>query len=67
MKDTQPRLKIPHADDDKDDRFFFDMVLKDLSIPTEFATVEDGEQLMNYLNENSTALPDLLFHLQKDS
>ena len=55
------RLKILLADDDKDDRFFFDKALKDLPIPTQLITVENGEQLMEYLSENSENLPDALF------
>ncbi|MES2397190.1 MAG: response regulator [Bacteroidota bacterium] len=49
------------ADDDKDDRFFFDKALKSLAIPTKLTTVEDGEQLMDYLTKNSKNLPDVLF------
>lgn len=55
------KLNILLADDDKDDRFFFDKALKALPIPTELTTVEDGEQLMEYLAENSEKLPDVLF------
>lgn len=58
---TAKRLKILLADDDKDDRFFFDKAIKELDIPTELITVEDGEQLMSYLSENSENLPDVLF------
>lgn len=54
-------LNIVLADDDKDDRFFFDMVLKNLSIPTKLVTVEDGALLMNYLLKNTKNLPDVLF------
>lgn len=54
-------LSILLADDDKDDRFFFDKALKSLPFPTQLTTVEDGEQLMNYLSENSDNLPDVLF------
>ena len=54
-------LKILLADDDKDDRFFFDKALKSLPFPTQLTTVEDGEQLMDYLSENSDNLPDILF------
>jgi hypothetical protein len=35
-------LKIPLADDDKDDRLFFSMALDALTIPTKIATVGDG-------------------------
>lgn len=54
-------VNILLADDDKDDRFFFDKALKSLPIPTQLATVEDGEKLMDYLSENSENLPDVLF------
>lgn len=54
-------LQILLADDDPDDRFFFDLVLKDLPIPTQLITVEDGVQLMDYLIKHSARLPDVLF------
>jgi CheY-like chemotaxis protein len=49
------------AEDDKDDRFFFDKALKEISISTELTTVYDGEELMMYLSENMEHLPDVLF------
>ncbi|MDP1800689.1 MAG: response regulator [Bacteroidota bacterium] len=49
------------ADDDLDDRFFFDKALKVLPIPSDLITVNDGAKLMAYLLENSTQLPDVLF------
>ncbi|MBC7383961.1 MAG: response regulator [Bacteroidia bacterium] len=49
------------ADDDSDDRFFFDKTLKLLQFQTTLTTVEDGEKLMNYLSTNTTQLPDVLF------
>lgn len=54
-------LNILLADDDKDDRFFFAKALKELDIPTKLVTVGDGERLIDYLKENSSKLPDLLF------
>jgi response regulator RpfG family c-di-GMP phosphodiesterase len=54
-------LNVLLADDDIDDRHFFDKVLKTLPILTQLATVEDGEKLMTYLSENSGKLPDILF------
>ena len=54
-------LNVLLADDDIDDRHFFDKVLKSLPIRTQLATVEDGESLMGYLSENSENLPDVLF------
>lgn len=54
-------LNILLADDDKDDRFFFEKALTEIPIPTIIKTVEDGEQLMKYLNNNTDTLPDVLF------
>ena len=54
-------LHILLADDDRDDRFFFNKVLNTIPIPTRLSTTEDGEKLMNYLVANSTNLPDVLF------
>ena len=54
-------LNILLADDDIDDRFFFEKALNEIPIATHLTIVRDGEQLMNYLFENSTHLPDVLF------
>jgi CheY-like chemotaxis protein len=63
MKDNQQHapLHILLADDDVDDRFFFDKALKEIPIDTDLVTVYNGEQLMKYLGENTDNLPDLLF------
>jgi len=49
------------ADDDNSDRFFFEKALKEITIQTKLTTVEDGEQLLNYLKKNSNHLPDVIF------
>jgi CheY-like chemotaxis protein len=54
-------LNILLADDDKDDCLFFSMVLDSFKKPLQFASVGDGEKLMNYLEENILKLPDVLF------
>jgi len=54
-------LQVLLADDDSDDRYFFEIVLRAFPGPTRLVTVEDGEQLMRYLSENSKSLPDILF------
>jgi CheY-like chemotaxis protein len=54
-------VKILLADDDPDDRFFFDLIVKELSIPTQLTDVEDGVELMEYLVKHSNKLPDVLF------
>jgi CheY-like chemotaxis protein len=63
MKSTSKlnTLHIILADDDIDDRFFFDKALKEIPIPSRLTTVNDGEQLMNYLIEHYDDLPDVLF------
>jgi CheY-like chemotaxis protein len=59
MKSKQ--LNVLLADDDADDRFFFKRALTDLSMDTELTTVNDGEQLMQHLSENSEHLPNVIF------
>jgi len=54
-------IKILLADDDTDDRFFFDKALKEVETLTHLKTVHDGEQLMGYLSANLENLPDVLF------
>ena len=62
MKPEQPApLKILLAEDDTDDRFFFDKALKEIPITTHLTTVHDGEELMQYLNDHSGDLADILF------
>lgn len=57
----QEQLNILLADDDTDDCIFFKQALDELALPTHLTTVNDGEQLMNYLSENSEHIPDVLF------
>lgn len=54
-------LNVLLADDDPDDRFFFQKALNEIPLPTHFQTVNNGEELMKYLSENSKNLPDILF------
>ncbi|MES2761157.1 MAG: response regulator [Bacteroidota bacterium] len=54
-------LYVLLADDDADDRYFFDKALKAISVSSRLTTVVDGEQLMAYLLKNFTQLPDVLF------
>lgn len=60
-KQQHAPLNILLADDDIDDISFFDKALKELPVSTHLTTVNDGEQLMNYLSENLEHLPDILF------
>jgi len=54
-------IKILLADDDKDDRYFFDKAIKEIPVLTEITMVTDGERLMAYLKKNYASLPDVLF------
>ncbi|HEY6062575.1 MAG TPA: response regulator [Chitinophagaceae bacterium] len=51
---TTRHLNILLADDDMDDCLFFKHALEELPLSTQLTTVHDGEQLMNYLSENSS-------------
>ena len=55
------RINILLADDDIDDRLFFEKALKEIPVATQFKTVNNGEHLMEYLAANSEHLPDVLF------
>jgi len=60
MKDTPP-FNILLADDDTDDCYLFEKALKEIPIATHLTTVSNGEELMDYLLENSINPPDVLF------
>ncbi|MCW2119689.1 response regulator [Flavobacterium sp. 7A] len=53
--------KLLLADDDMDDCLFFQEAMEELSLSMTLTTVNDGVQLMNFLNSNTLALPDALF------
>ena len=63
MKNNQPHttLNILLADDDVDDRSFFEKALNEMPVATNLKTVHNGEQLMDYLAEHTSDLPDVLF------
>jgi CheY-like chemotaxis protein len=52
---------IALADDDKDDRMFFTEAFEELKINTKVKTFNDGVELMNYLNNKTNVLPNILF------
>lgn len=60
-KQTNLPIHILLADDDKDDRFFFEKALNKINIPTKLTFVDNGKKLMDYLLENTNKLPDVLF------
>ena len=54
-------IHIVLADDDNDDCLLFEEALNELLLPNQLTVVNDGEQLMLYLHENTTQLPGVLF------
>jgi CheY-like chemotaxis protein len=60
-KSKQIPLKILLAEDDRDDRFFFEKALKEINVAAHLTTVNDGDELMNYLFKNINSLPDIIF------
>ena len=53
--------KLLLADDDLDDRLFFEDAIEELFTSYKLSTVTDGVELMEVLFDNSEQLPDILF------
>ena len=60
MTNTEPsNLHVVLADDDMDDSFIFNAAVQQASFPIRLTITEDGQKLLNYLeNENQ---PDIIF------
>lgn len=54
-------ILITLADDDEDDRLFFTDAFDELKINTVVNTVNNGRELINFLNEPETVLPSIIF------
>ncbi len=54
-------LHILLADDDEDDRTFFKDAIDNVKVKTTVFTVNDGQQLMDYLSRADVSLPDVIF------
>lgn len=54
-------LNILLADDDIDDRSFFEKALKEIPVATKLVMVNNGEELMDFFYEHPADLPDILF------
>lgn len=54
-------ILITLADDDEDDRLFFTDAFEELKINTIVNTVNNGKELLNYLNHPETVLPNIVF------
>ena len=55
------KINILLADDDIDDRQFFDMALQEIPLSTQLKTVENGQRLMEFLKDNESELPFAIF------
>lgn len=58
---TTDFIYITLADDDEDDRLFFTDAFSELKIDTKVNTFNDGVELMDYLNNSESILPNILF------
>jgi CheY-like chemotaxis protein len=56
-----PPIRLLLADDDADDRMFFKDALEELPVSSLLNSVNNGDQLMKLLKNESTTLPDILF------
>lgn len=54
-------LNIILAEDDEDDRFFFKEAIEKVKIKTELIMVNDGVELMDYLNNKENGKPHVVF------
>ena len=54
-------INICLADDDEDDRLFFTDAFDELKINTKVSTFKDGVELMDFLNNADSILPNVLF------
>lgn len=54
-------LNILLADDDADDRLFFKEAMEEINMDTMVSFVNDGSQLMYYLNQPDIYLPNIVF------
>jgi CheY-like chemotaxis protein len=54
-------LYILLADDDEDDRLFFKDAIEAVKVKTKLEMVNDGQQLMDYLNRDGAILPHVIF------
>jgi CheY-like chemotaxis protein len=54
-------IRVLLADDDEDDRLFFQDAFKEIKIGTHVETVNDGVDLMAYLSDSTHKSPHILF------
>jgi CheY-like chemotaxis protein len=54
-------MQVLLADDDEDDRLLFREAFNEIKIKTIVTTVNDGVELMSFLNKKAPVLPHILF------
>jgi len=54
-------FNIALADDDIDDRMFFEEVWQELAVKVKLSLFENGQELMDFLNLPKITLPNLIF------
>lgn len=58
---SRDKCHILIADDDEDDRIFFNDAINALKMETDVLTVNDGSQLLDYLKNPNTIVPHIVF------
>lgn len=61
MKNTRERIKVIFTDDDHDDCSLFADALNETGINHQLKVFNDGLQLLNYLNNEDSEMPHILF------
>lgn len=61
MSNSQSPINIMLADDDEDDRNFFNDAIKELKIQNNLSIFKNGKELMDYLELPDTVMPHILF------
>jgi CheY-like chemotaxis protein len=59
--ETKKNINVLLADDDEDDREFFTEIVKEVAPQAKINTVQNGKDLMDYVNSPAAELPDIIF------
>ncbi|MBC7438395.1 MAG: response regulator [Flavobacterium sp.] len=61
MNQDKTPMNILLADDDEDDRTFFNDAIKELKMNNKLTIFKDGEELMDYMSDPDALIPHILF------
>lgn len=61
MNQDKTPMNILLADDDEDDRTFFNDAIKELKMNNKLTIFKDGEELMDYMSDPDSPIPHILF------